>query len=186
MLRNNEQVIALHAFTHIISVNQYDDCYRFLSSSQYLNLKDIIASCPEWARVNNNFSFFRVDSIDVEVSPIFTPTLGTLGIATLPSPTLFLDFFPTDTSVEKVFSDLYSRDSVMRVFPYNQSTFDCIYRIPKTFTSKFGTMYPVSGISSFPGEFCVSGYTPFVTGLVSTVCFELMFTVYVTVSNDKA
>jgi len=87
MLRNNEQVFALHAFTHIISVNQYDDCYRFISASQYLNLKDIIASSPEWTHVNDNYSFFRVDSIDVEVSPVFTPTLGTLGIRNLSAKT---------------------------------------------------------------------------------------------------
>ena len=186
MLRNNEQVFALHTFTHITSVNQYDDCYRFTSSSQYLNLKDIIGASPQWALVNANYSFFRVDSVNVEISPVFNPSIGTLGVNTLPSPSLYLDFFPTDTSTSKVFADLYARDTAMVVSSFNRSTSDCMYRIPKFFTSKFGTMLPVTDISNLPGEFIVSGYTPVVTGLVATVCFEIMFTVYVTVSNDKA
>jgi len=186
MLRNNEQVFSLHTFTHITSVNKYDDCYRFFPPAQYLNLKDIIAASPQWTHVNNNYSFFRVDSVNVEISPVFNPSVGTLGVNTLPSPSLYLDFFPTDTSISKVFSDLYARDTAMVVSSFNRSTSDCMYHIPKGFTSKFGTMYPVTGLTSLPGQFCVSGYTPTTTGLVETYCFEIMFTVYVTVSNDKA
>ena len=186
MLRNNEQVFALHTFTHITSRNQNDDCYRFTSSSEYLNLMDIIVGSSEWAHVNANYSFFRVDSVNVEISPVFNPSVGTLGVNTLPSPSLYLDFFPTDTSTSKVFFDLYARDTAMVVSSFNRSPSDCIYRIPKHFTSKFGTMLPVAGLSKLPGEFIVSGYTPSTTGLVATVCFEIMFTVYVTVSNDKA
>jgi hypothetical protein len=186
MLRNNEQVFALHTFTHITSVNQYDYCYRFTSSSQYFNLKDIIGASPQWALVSDNYSFFRVDSVNVEISPVFNPSIGTLGANTLPSPSLYLDFFPTITSSSKVFTDLYPRDTAMVVSSFNRSTSDCVYSIPKHFTSKFGTMLPVTGISNLPGEFIVSGYTPVTTGLVATVCFEIMFTVYVTVSNDKA
>ena len=186
MLRNNEQVFALHTFTHIASVNQFDDIYRFYYSAQYLNLKDIITASPQWTLVNDNYSFFRVDSVNVEISPVFNPSVGTLGVNTLPSPSLYLDFFPTDTSVSKVFADLYARDTAMVVSSFAHSTSDCMYRIPKMFTSKFGTMLPVTGISSLPGEFIVSGYSPVMTGFVSTVCFEIMFTVYVTVSNDKA
>jgi len=186
MLRNNEQVFSLHTFTHITSANFLDDCYRFLFSSQYLNLKDIIAASPQWTHVNDNYSFFRVDSVNVEIRPVFNPSVGTLGANTLPSPSLYLDFFPTDTSTSKVFADLYPRDTAMVVSSFNLSTSDCMYRIPKLFTSKFGTMYPVTGLTSLPGEFCVSGYTPSTTGLVATVCFEIMFTVFVTVSNDKA
>ena len=147
---------------------------------------DIIVGSSEWAHVNANYSFFRVDSVNVEISPVFNPSVGTLGVNTLPSPSLYLDFFPTDTSTSKVFFDLYARDTAMVVSSFNRSPSDCIYRIPKHFTSKFGTMLPVTGLSKLPGEFIVSGYTPSTTGLVATVCFEIMFTVYVTVSNDKA
>jgi len=180
-MENSEQQLTLHTYSHILSYIS-TDCYRFISNARYINLKDVLALSSQWTMISNSFSFFRIDSIFVEIVPIFRPERGTLNADV--SPSLFLDFFPTETSVNKNFADLYIRDSALRVDPLNPKATDALFTIPPDYTLNLGKFYPVSSVSSLKGQFSCGGNSP-ITFSSGYVCWEVYFTVYITVCNDN-
>lgn len=178
---DGEQQITLHSFSWIISTNNAN-CYLFYGNTRYHNLKNIIQSSPQWSMVSDNFSLFRLESIFVEVVPVFRPERGTLNIDI--SPSLFIDLFPIDTSVTKNFSDVYVRESALRVDPCNNLATNGTFDIPRNYLLNLGSFFPVSSIGSLKGQFSCGGNSPIVSSS-GYVCWELYYTLTITVCEDK-
>lgn len=167
------------------------NCYAYASGYNYANLATQIAGTTQWATIAANWSLFRINGISIRCSKIFNDNYGSMGTAVLPSPPLYINYYPSVSSTAYSGDTIMSTDSALRVDPYVSGIQKKYISIPKNFSNLtngigLGTWNPVISIANLQGQLSVGG--ELVSGSPTTTypVFEMLIVYYVSVCNDRA
>jgi len=190
-IKSGETTFKLMDTTSIFPSTTAGNCYAYPSANNYYNLASQIASCTQWATIASNWSLFRLNGISIRVSRVFNDNNGSMGNATLPSPPLYINYFPSVVSTSYSGEIIMSTESSLRVDPYVTGIQKKYITIPKNFSNLtngigLGTWNPVISIANLQGQISVGG--ELYAGSPTTVypVFEMQVIFYVSVCNDKA
>lgn len=191
-LKSGETTFKVQDVQYIYPVANILRCYGVNTIGDgWLNINTAISNSLTWTQIAANWSLFRLNGILIKVARVFNENTGSLGTNTLSSPPLYINYYPTITSINQSNESIMSADSSLRVDPYVTGYQQKYISIPKNFSNLttgigLGTWNPVVSIASLPGEIAVAGAVPSVTGLVTTnPVFEMIVTFYISVCNDK-
>lgn len=167
------------------------NCYAFLGGTNYANLSSQIAGCTQWATIAANWSLFRLNGISIKVARVFNENIGAMGTATLPSPPLYVNYYPSVSTTAYSGEIIMSVESSLRVDPYVSGFQKKYISIPKNFSNLtngigLGTWNPVISISNLQGQLSVGGELAYGTPTTTYPSFEMRVIYYVSVCNDKA
>ena len=99
-IKSGETTFKLMDNLSIYPSNTSGNCYAYSSGNNYANLSTQISGCTQWATIAANWSLFRINGISIRVAKIFNDNYGSMGSATLPSPPLYINYFPSVVSTQ--------------------------------------------------------------------------------------
>jgi len=189
-IKSGETTFKLMDTVHIFPSTTSGNCYMFSNSQNYGNLATQIADCAQWSTIAANWSLFRLNGISIRVGRVFNDNVGSMGSATLPSPPLYINYFPSVISTSYSGATIMSTDSCLRVDPYITGPQKKYISIPKNFSNLtngigIGTWNPVISIANLQGQISVGGELYSGTPTTTYPSFEMMLVYYVSVCNDK-
>jgi len=180
-VRDGETPFIINDVNYIYPNVSIDRCYAFALDDNFINLNNLISSSAAWANIAATYDFFKVTGIEITVSSVFNHGLGALGVSTLFSPPLYVNFFPAVTSTKYNVHRVSSASDCLRVDPYGGTHYRYI-PFPENFgigITGLGTWNPVSRVSSLPGEIAIAGLSTTTAGLTEGIpAFEMLLTVY--------
>jgi len=190
-IKSGETTFKLMDNLSIFPSNTSGNCYAYSSGNNYANLSTQIAGCTQWSTIAANWSLFRINGISIRCSKIFNDNYGSMGTATLPSPPLYINYFPSVISTAYSGAIIQATDSALRVDPYVSGIQKKYISIPKNFSNLtngigLGTWNPVISIANLQGQLSLGGVLVSGTATTTYPVFEMMITYYISVCNDKA
>jgi hypothetical protein len=190
-IKSGETTFKLMETANIYPSTTSGNCYAFVSGYSYSNLATHIATCTQWPTIAANWSLFRLNGISIRVARIFNDNVGAMGTATLPSPPLYVNYFPSVISTAYSGDTISSIESSLRVDPYVTGIQKKYINIPKNFSNLtngigLGTWNPVISIANLQGQLSIGGELLSGTPTVTYPSFEMIVIYYVSVCNDKA
>jgi len=190
-IKSGETTFKLIVQKHIYPSTNAGNCYANSNNYDYLNLHSEISNSSQWSTISANWSLFRINGISIRVARVFNDNIGSMGTATLPSPPLYINYFPSVSSTSYSGVQILSTESVFRVDPYVTGIQKKYISIPKNFSNLtngigLGTWNPVISIANMTGQLSIGGVLPSGTPTVTYPAFELNCVYYVSVCNDKA
>lgn len=188
-IKSGETTFKLLDNMNVFPVNSLTNCYDF-GGFPYANLNSRIAAITQWATIASNWSLFRLNGISIRVSKVFNDNIGSMGNATLPSPPLYINYYPT--VVNQAYSGLVLQgtETSFRVDPYVAGIQKKYISIPKNFSNLtngigLGTWNPVLSIANLQGQLSVGGTLTSGTPVNTFPSFEMQVIYYVSVCNDR-
>jgi len=190
-IKSGETTFKLIVQKHIFPSTTAGNCYASSTGNSYFNLNDEIANAPQWATIAANWSLFRINGISLRVARVFNDNIGSMGSATLPSPPLYINYFPSVNTTHYSGVQVLSTESVFRVDPYVTGIQKKFISIPKNFSNLtngigLGTWNPVISIANMGGQLSIGGVLPSGSPTTTYPSFEFNCIYYVSVCNDKA
>jgi len=190
-IKSGETTFKLMDTTNIFPSTTSGNCYAYHNSNNYANLSTQIAACTQWATIAANWSLFRLNGISIKVARVFNENIGAMGSTTLPSPPLYVNYFPSVSSTSYSGEIVMSTESALRVDPYVSGFQKKYISIPKNFSNLtngigLGTWNPVISIANLQGQLSIGGELYSGTPTTTYPSFEMIITYYVSVCNDKA
>jgi len=167
------------------------NCYQYTNGNNYANLSAQIAACTQWSTIAANWSLFKITGISIRVAKIFNDNYGSMGTAVLPSPPLYMNYYPSVSSTSYTGEAIMSTDSALRVDPYVTGIQKKYISIPNNFSNLtngigLGTWNPVISIANLQGQLSIGGELHSGNPTTTYPVFEAIIVYYVSVCNDKA
>jgi len=190
-IKSGETTFKLMDQAYVYPSGTVGNCYQYATNFNYSNLASQIAACSQWATIAANWSLFRINGISIRAARVFNDNIGSMGTATLPSPPLYINYFPSVVSTAYSGASILSTESAFRVDPYVTGVQKKYITIPKNFSNLtngigLGTWNPVISIANLQGQLSVGGVLTSGTPTGTYPSFELVIVYYVSVCNDKA
>lgn len=190
-IKSGETTFKLIVQKYIYPSTTSGNCYASYLGNSFFNLNDEIANASQWATIAANWSLFRINGISLRVARVFNDNIGSMGSATLPSPPLYINYFPSVNTTHYSGLQVLSTESVFRVDPYVTGIQKKYISIPKNFSNLtngigLGTWNPVISIANMGGQLSVGGVLTSGSPTITYPAFEFNCIYYVSVCNDKA
>jgi hypothetical protein len=191
-IKSGETTFKLMDALNIFPSSTAGNCYCFAGGTDnWSSLAIQIVQCTQWSSIAANWSLFKLTGISIRVAKIFNDNVGSMGSATLPSPPLYVNYFPSVKGIQYSGELIMSTDSALRVDPYVSGIQKKYISIPNNFSNLtngigLGTWNPVISIANLQGQISVGGELYGGTPVTTYPVFEMLVTYYVSVCNDKA
>jgi len=190
-IKSGETTFKLMDSMYIFPSTTSGNCYAYGNGNSFANLGAQIAGCTQWATIAANWSLFRLNGISLKIARVFNDNVGSMGSSTLPSPPLYVNYYPSVSSTSYSGEIIMSTESALRVDPYITGPQKKYISIPKNFSNLtngigLGTWNPVISIANLQGQLSVGGELPSGTPTTTYPSFEMVVVYYVSVCNDKA
>lgn len=191
-IKSGETVFKLRDTLNVFPSTTSGNCYAFQSGQSFANLSTQIAACTQWATIAANWSLFRLNGMSIRVARTFNENIGSsLGLNTLPSPPLYINYYPSVTSQSYSGELIMSAESTFRVDPFVTGVQKKYISIPKNFSNLtngigLGTWNPVISIANLVGQISVGGDGTYGSAVTTHPSYEMIIVYYVSVCNDKA
>lgn len=191
-IKSGETTFKLMDSLNIYPTATAGNCYCFTGGTDnFANLYSQINACTQWATIAANWSLFKLTGISIRVAKIFNDNVGSMGNNTLPSPPLYVNYFPSVKSTLYSGELIMSTDSALRVDPYVSGIQRKYISIPNNFTNLtngigLGTWNPVISLANMTGQISIGGELASGTPVTTYPVFEMLVVYYIAVCNDKA
>jgi len=190
-IKSGETTFKLTDTINIFPSTTAGNCYQFSNGYNYANLHQQISTCTQWATIAANWSLFKITGISIRVAKIFNDNYGSMGTAVLPSPPLYINYYPSVITTSYSGEAIMSTDSALRVDPYVTGIQKKYISIPNNFSNLtngigLGTWNPVISLANLQGQLSCGGELYTGTPTTTYPVFEMLVTYYVSVCNDKA
>jgi hypothetical protein len=189
-IKSGETTFKLFENMSIFPSTTSGNCYGFSTLQNYANIASSISTITQWATIASNWSLYRLNGISFRVGKVFNDNIGSMGSAVLPSPPLYVNYYPTVSSQAYSGQVLQGSESSLRVDAYVTGIQKKYISLPKNFSNLtngigLGTWNPVLSLANMQGQISVGGTLPSGTPTVTYPSFEIQVVYYVSVCNDK-